>query len=102
MRYVKKELLTAIVYNIREIVRQSSELIRKSLNKSTILSKRQDRSLQNGAQNNVVALECVELPNSVINLISFVPKQQVRDRFIELQFLTVEDRLVGKLRYITF
>ena len=58
----------------------------------------QDTLLRKGAQNNVVALDGIELMKSVVSVLSLRSKQQVRDIFKELHFLEVGDRLLCELR----
>ena len=96
----KKGFLPTIVYIIRRLIRHDSESIRRSLNKFANLSERQERPLRYGAQNIFVTLSGVELPKSVMNFISFVPKEQFINRFNELLFLVVEDRLFGESQEI--
>ena len=99
---VKKELLPSIVYSIRKVMRDHSELISKSLNdKLAKLSERQGRHLRNGSHNNVVTLDGVELPKFVLDVLSLGPKHPVRDKFNEVHFLADVDRLVRELRRTT-
>ena len=80
-------------------MRDHSELISERLNdKLAKLSERQERLLRNGSHNNVVTLDGVELPKFVLDVLSLGPKHPVRDKFNEVYFLAVVDRLVRELR----
>ena len=94
MNNVKNELLPTIVINIRKVIRHDSKSIRNRFFESAIMSDREERPLRNGAQNNIVTLECVQLPKSVLSL---GPKKEVRDKFNQLHLSTIEDRLVREL-----
>ena len=51
------------------------------------LSEVQNRPLRNGAHNNVVKLDVVELPKFVLDVLSLGPKHPVRDKFTKVQIL---------------
>ena len=54
-------------------------------------SEREDRPLRKKSQNNVVTLDGVEQPKSVLNVLPVGPKHSIRDKFNEVQFLSDVD-----------
>ena len=62
------------------------------------LSERQDRPLRKQGEGSVRALDDVELPNWVPELLALGPKQPVRDKFNETHFLDDNDIFLSDLK----
>ena len=79
--------------------RQTTTTVKETHQKKLMkVSERQDRPLGKQGEGSVKALDDVELPNWVQQVLGLVPKRPVRDKLNEIQFLADIDIFLSDLK----